>query len=339
MSKILGRGITQRLSKVALVTGVVAILALASPVFAADPEPPDNLQIESVQVCRHLLEADDFLLAFHYNIHYDTGQPDDPANKVFTFRLLDSTEEQSLLGAAVPYAYHNAGYDMGCSSFYFPAATAPDWSGGYTVRISGNPEYWSTPPVANYTLVLSDYCQLETRQENQTVMGNYLISLAEKLENNWPADLVIQGDLGKVFNITGESYFMGSIPGLQYMCPQIFAVQVKVPEYVPTDWTEEQGLEYKSRFEGTWVGDALVGTGEALQIQWNVITGIGLIGLCIALSFVSYKYYATVKPAMLSSVLILIGGTMLGWMAHVFLGITSVIAALFTGYLWFFRHG
>jgi len=335
----MGRGIQKlKILILAMVLGLVLAITLTLPIYAADPDPPDNMQVESVTVCRHLLEEDDFLLAFHYNIHYDTGQPDAPANKVFTFRLFDSDGETQL-GAIIPYPYYNAGYDQGVASFYFPAASAPDWEESYKVQISGNPEYFADPPVATYTLVLSDYCQFETQEENQTFLGNYLIDVALDLEINWDTYLIVASDMGMVLNETGENYFIGAITGLQYLAPQIFAVQIKNPEYEKTEWTEEKSEEYVTRFEDNWVGKSLKTFGEALHIQWNVLTGLGLTAIIIGLSVISFMSYATVKPAMVSAVLVLVGGTVLGWMSAAIMGVTSVIFALYLGYVWFFRHG
>lgn len=304
----------------------------------SDPPAPANMQVESAQVCRHLLEADDFLLVFHYNIHYSNGQPEDPANKVFTFRLLD-TDGETHLGAIIPYVYYNAGYDQGCSAFYFPAADAPAWGLSYKVVIAGNPAYFANPPTASYTLVTSDYSQVETSEENQTILGNYVVDVAELLENNWATTLLTMSDMGTILNTSGEAYFRGAITGLQYMAPQIFAVQVTPPEYEETEWTKEKGEEYKGRFEDTWVGEGLAIAGDAFHVQWNVLTGLGMMAVILGLAIISYKSYATVKPAMVSAILVLLGGTVLGWVSAAIMGITTVLFGLFLGYVWFFRHG
>jgi hypothetical protein len=306
--------------------------------YQSDPPAPTNMQFESVKVCRHLVEDDDFLLAFHYNIHYDSGQPDTPANKLFMFRMLD-TGGTDYLGSIVPYAYNNSGYDQGCSAFYFPAADAPTWEEPYIIRISGNPEYFRDPPMANYTLVTSDYSQMETSEENQVLLGNYILDVARDLENNWDTTLLYEGDMGTVLNSTGEAYFRGSISGLQLMAPQIFSTQVTTPEYEETEWTEEQGQAYESRFEDTWVGRGLENLGDMLHMKWNVITGIMVLAAIVALAIFCQWRYATTKPALIGGILVMLGGTVMGWVAPAIMAIVTIFFALFLGYLWFFRHG
>jgi hypothetical protein len=307
-------------------------------VLADDPPAPTNLQLESVKVCRHVIEEDDFILAFHYNIHYDADQPDEPANKLFTFRLLD-TNGIDYLGAVVPYAYNNSGYDQGVAAFYFPAATAPDWEQAYVLRVAGNPEYFSSPPLTSYTLTLSDYSQMDTQKENQTVLGNFILDVARDLEINWSTTLLYAGDLGTVLYSTGETYFRGAIPGLQVMAPQIFPVQTTSPEYEETAYTETQGKSWEERFAGTWVVQALEGMGNLLHMKWNVITGILVLGAIIAFAVWSQKQYETIKPALVSGSVIMIGGTELGWVASAIMAIVTIFFALFLGYVWIFRHG
>lgn len=325
-----------------LIMGLVAALLLIGllpqPAWA-DPPAPTNLQIESARVCRHVIEQDDFVLVFHYNIYYATGQPDDPANKLFTFRLLD-TDGATHLGAIVPYAYHNSGYDQGCASFYFPAAEAPTWELGYVLRISGNPEYFGSPPLTSYTLVNSDYSQMETQEENQTVLGNYLLDVARQLEINWDIVLLYSGDLGTMLNATGETYFRGAIPGLQMMAPQIFPVQTITPEYEETDWTETQAEAYKERFANTWIGKALQSLGDLFRVEWNVITGIFLMGVMVAMAGWCQLKYGNIKPVPTSGTCLMLGGTIMGWWSPAIMAIiTIMIGGLFLGYVWMFRHG
>jgi len=328
-----------RIITLALIMGLLLVGLCPQPALADDPPAPANLQIESAKACRHLIEEDDFFLVFHYNIHYaEEDQPDDPANKLFTFRLLD-TNGVDHLGAIVPYAYYNSGYDQGVAAFYFSAATAPDWEQAYVVRISGNPEYFSSPPLTSHTLTASEYSQMGTQKENQTVLGNYILDVAKDLENNWSATLLFAGDLGLVLNSTGEAYFKGAIPGLQAMAPQIFPIQSSAPQYEETEWTGAQGEAYETRFEDTWVGEALASVGDLFRVKWNVITGLVVFVTMIGFTVVSQFMNGTVKPASISDVCVLLGGVVLGWMAPAIMGIIVILFALFLGYIWFFRHG
>jgi hypothetical protein len=329
----------RQIKRIGLILALIAgSLLMAVPAYATDPPTPDNLQFESAMVFRHLIEDDDALFVFHFNIHYDSEQPDEPANHLFTFRLLE-TDGESQLGAVIPYAYYNAGYDQGCAAFYFPAAEAPTWGSAYILRISGNPEYFSTPPLCSHTLVASEYSQVDTQEENQTLLGNYILDAAADLEINWDTTLLYVTDLGMVLNSTGEGYFRGAIPGLAAMAPQIFPVQLLSPEYEDPGWTEEQGEAYAARFEDTWVGESLSRVGEDLHMGWNVITGILVFGVILALGiFCQYKY-GTIKPIMIGGIAVMLGGTVMGWIAPAIMAIVTIFFALWLGYIWMFRHG
>lgn len=328
--------------KIKVIITLILMLLLSGlsgiPALAADPPNPDNMQVESAKVFRHLVETDDFLLVFHYNIHYDTGQPDTPANKLFIFRLLD-TNGVDYLASIVPYAFYNAGYDQGCSAFYFSSTEAPTWEGAYILRISGNPEYFADPPITNYSLVTSDYSQMLTKEENQVVLGISIIDIATNLETNWNTPLLTEGQLGTVLNSAGEAYFRGTITGLQLMAPQIFSVQLTNPVYEETEWAEEQATTYMDRFKDTWVGETLTSFGDQLHMDWRIITGIGTVMIIIALAVFSQLRYATTKPALLGGACVLVGGTVLGFISVAVMSITTLASAIFIGYNLFFRHG
>ena len=327
----------------ALIIGLLLVGLYPLPALAADPPAPANLQIESAKAFRNVVEDGDFVFVFHHNIHYaEEDQPDDPANKLFTFRLLD-TNGVDHLASIVPYVYYNSGYDQGCAAFYFTADEVEEkemaWESTYIVRISGNPEYFSSPPLTNRTLVTSDYSQVETQEENQTLLGNYILDIARALEVNWDTQLLYPATLGTVLYSTGETYFRGAIPGIQAMAPQIFATQSTSPEYPDTEWEEAQGKAYGVRFDSTWVGEVLEDFGELFHIKWNFLTGLIILGEIIGIGVWCQVKYGNVKPLSISSDILIIGGTILGWIAPAILAITTVFLALFTGYVLIFRHG
>ena len=329
--------------RLGVITLALAVALLATGLFPspawADLAAPTDLQIKSVKVFHSVIEDDDFVLVFHYNIHYDASQPEEPANAVFTFRLLD-TDGATYLGAIVPYAYYNSGYDQGCAAFYFSQADAPDWEVAYVVRISGNPEYFASPPVASRTLVTSNYCQLETQEENQALLGNYVLDIARDLEVNWETKLTYTSDVGEVLNITGESYFRGAIAGLRSMAPQIFLIQTSSPDYEETAWTSAQGEEYKARFEDTSIGHTLQDIGDFFHVPWNVITGMMIVAGMFAVAVFCQWRYGNIKPTPVAGNCFMLGGTVMGWWSPAIMAIISLfIGGLFLGYVWIFRHG
>lgn len=319
----------------------VAILPMLFPlnvVSAADPVTPDTFQIVSVEAMHNLIEDDDFLLAFTYNIQYDAGQPTTPASDLFHFRLMD-TDGTTQLGAVAPYPYYNSGYDMGVSAFYFSAAAAPTWEEAYKLRIEGNPKYWSSSPAVSYTLVTSDYSQLDGQDENRTLLGNYLVDTLRDLEINWDTKMVAESDLGTILSSTGETYLRGTINGIQTMCPQIFAVQTSTPDFEETAWTGAQGESYKTRYDGTWIGNSLQKMEDELHVPWNVLTGIGILGLILGLFVLSYAKFSTTTPALISGAAVFLMGAVMGFIAPAIMALTGLTAGGFLVYIFFFRHG
>jgi hypothetical protein len=323
------------------VVGLLAAALLPSPAVADDPPSPTNLQFESVGVFRHLIEEGDFLLVFHYNIYYESDQPDIPANKLFTFRLLD-TNGIDYLGAIVPYAYHNSGYDQGCGSFYFSADDAPDWEMAYVMRISGNPEYFSSPPLVSRTLAYSNYSQLDTQEENQALLGEYVIEIAQELEINWvdEEDLTFADETGIMLSATGAAYFKGAITGLQAMAPQIFSTRTVSPEYPETEWEEAKRTEYEERFLDSWPGRAIGSVADLLGVKYNVVTGVGIFIAIIVVAALCQWRFGNAKPAPIVGICFTLAGTVSGWWSPAIMAIMAIfIGGLFLGYVWLFRHG
>ncbi len=320
----------------AALLAVVLLLSIPSYAYA------DTHQVLSAKAFRNLLEEDDFCVIFHYKITHDIA-PAYPANRYYHFRLM-SPDGLTQLGATAPYPYFDNGYGEGAAAFYFSAAefTALGlvWEDSYIVRIEGNPELHPAPPVVTYALGISDYSQLLTQAENRTLLGNYVLDIADSLEIDWAVALVYSSELGHILNSTGESYFRGTIPGIQYMAPQIFSVQINVPAPTPRAWGTGQADAYKARFSGTWVGDALDGaSGLFGGVDWSVVTGMGLLLFVLALFGLSQWKFQTTLPGFAGGVIIMLGGFVMGFVSPGILGVTVLLCAMYIGYVLVFRSG
>ena len=225
---------------IVLLVLVMAFSFLPSNVYAAP-------SIISAYVCHNLIEEDDFLVLVYYNLS-DDPLPEVPADEYYHFRLMD-TDGITQIGASTPYPYYSAGYGDGVAAFYFSADDAPIWEQCYTVRIEGNPEYFETPSVTTYVLTLADYSQLDTREENQTLLGQKVIDIAHDIEVSWSISMVTVTDLGTVLSSTGEAYFRGAVPGIQYLAPSIFSIQTTNPDFDERDWGTDQADDYANRYE------------------------------------------------------------------------------------------
>lgn len=272
---------------------------VASPALAVDPAIPTTLAIISVKAARNLVETGDFFLACHVNIHYDSSQPTTPANELFLFRLM-STDGTTELGATVPYAYNNSGYDQAVAAFYFPAATAPTWGSAYIVRIDGNPAFWASPPYVTRTLGVGDYSSVTSQAANQSFIGSYLLAVAQLLEVDWAIKLVTTGDTGIVLNSTGETYFTGDIPGIKALCPGIFSDAIVVPTTTGTPAGTSLVESWQHQWDGTWVADALSSLGGFMGgIPWQMATGIFCLVVAVFMVGLTQVKFGNTDPGFL----------------------------------------
>ncbi|AAW39819.1 hypothetical protein [Dehalococcoides mccartyi] len=319
---------------------LAVVLVLGSPaaqVMAADPTTPTTFSIDDVQVVHNIVEAGDSLYAFKYTIAYDSGQPTTPANKLFHFRLMD-TDGVTQLGAVEPYAYADSGYGMGYSAFYFTADNSPVWEAALIVKMVGSPQYWGSPPEVNYTLTGSDYSQLDTKSENQVLMGNWVIEVCRTLEINWAVKLLTETNQGTILNDTGAAYGKGTIPGLQTMCPKIFSVQNQTIDTSDRDWNPIKIDEWKLQWDGTVVGAFLAGLAELFSMDWQIVTSFG-VGVLVILLFVwGQSKWSDNQAAMIAGIHVLNGSTLMGFLHPAILAILTLLNALYLGYLLMGKH-
>ena len=304
--------------------------------MAADPDLPDELEIKSVFVAQSLLQQDDYLMVFHYNVSYPVP-PAIQVSSLFHFRLM-GTDGTTVLGASNPYAYNSGGYYEGAGSIYFNASNAPDWDAPVVLQIRGNPEYWTDPPVIAYTLAASDYSNESTPQGNRDVMGGYVISIAESIELDWNVIMLTETEIGTVLSSTGETYFRSVIPGLQVLLPDILAVTTADPDYTPSDYGTDQADKYAARWNGTWMEDVMDGIRD-FGFSPTLVMGAATL-LLIGLMFtISHTLWGTTDPALNAGVVIFFTSYLLGFVSPAVMAIITLFAGIYLVYIWMFRHG
>ncbi len=310
------------------VTAGLLLAASAAPVFAVDPALPTIFTIDDVQVVKNVAATGDVLVAFKYTIHYDSGQPTTPANKLFHFRLF-AAGGTTQLGAVEPYAYNNSGYDMGYSAFYFEPADAPTWESALVLKMAGNPQYWAAPPGVNYTLTTTDYSQLSSKTENQELLGNWIIVVCQSLEIDWSVKLLTETAQSTILNDTGAAYGKGTIPGLSNLAPQIFAVQKGLIDTTRRAWTTNEADAWGNQWNGTIVGDMLTGLQNLFSLSnWLVLTTLLVLVICIGFFIWGFVWIQDNSAAMLASSHVLAGSTAMG-LFHP--GALAVIVLLYGG--------
>lgn len=261
----------------------------------ADPASPDALQILDVEAYRHLIEDDDFLVIFTFNIEYAMA-PDDPASDLFIFRM---TSGSTTLGDALPYTYGYNGYQYGISGMYFSAADAPSWGSLYDIKIDGNPAEWASPPSVTQTMESTDYSTSSSQSASQNELEVWLIDAFQDLEQNWsvPGELVTITNIGTILTAEGQHYILGAIPGMMLMAPNIFAVKYYDIEYPDTIWTGQRQTDTDARFADTPLEKFQESLSNAMGgIDPVFITSVITVICVLVLMALSYRRWGSTEP-------------------------------------------
>lgn len=273
-----------------LLLALLAIGLLATPVYADTADPDDTPTIVSINAYRNLIETGDMLIVIYANIPY-SSTPSTPVTDTFIWRLID-TDGTTELGSTIGSNYNDDGYGYNVYSLYFSASTFTSlgiiWETVYTIRLSGNPAVFDTPPTYNFTLNADDYSTQTAQAAVQTELAARVILTAEDLETKWgltAAELLLtQSESGTVLSTFGEAFFRGAIFGLQAMAPTAFSVVIRVLDIVDRAWTDGYSDNLTNQWTGTWVetaqnaGQTLFGTSyDLLSIIMLLAMAGGLV--------------------------------------------------------------
>jgi len=321
----------------AIILALVVALIVPSPVVLATTAPPDSTPtIEDIYIYRHLLQNNDFLVVAKYNIPYG-ATPNASVAQAFLFRLIDTDNTTPLL-ANEAYSFKSSGYGYGLISFYTDNASAPTWGQNYYIQIAGKPSEFADPSIVTWNTIVptSAYSTLVGSESNQSDLALKIVSIAEDLESAWTATLLESGDSGIVLSDVGAIYFKQSILGIQRMAPDLFLVQIDDPTYEAQDWTNAQATTYRTRFSGTWVGDAIQGVGDLFGMEFHYIASIPLI-LAMIFCIVMGGQQGNVLSGLMDTVAIAIFGGLMGWTPMLMVAIGTIGIAAYMGYQWFLK--
>lgn len=321
----------------ALLAILCLILSLLFPLKVYAINNPDSVEFINTYCFRNLYESGDFLIVSHYNIAY-ASTPTTSVDNAFVFRLMD-TDGSTMLGSNTAYPFADNGYGQGVVSIYFPAASAPTWGSAYILMLSESPVYFASPVDWTYTLTSADYTSETTQAGNQAALATKVLDIAMDLEIAWDATLLDLTDAGVCLSSTGESYFRYSIPGLQVMAPTLFYYYVQSPDFTEETWGTNQSTNYTTRFDDSWVGQAIDDAASLFQINTSMIGGIFILGACIAFIVVSAKTFQTTLPGFIAGIAITLAGGIMGWIAPAMLGVIALFAALYLGYFLLYNRG
>ncbi len=324
------------IKRILLTVLVLYLTILPMPAMAATSPPDSTPSMEDINVYRHLMETDDFLLIAKYNLPYATA-PNASATQAYLFRLLDTDNVTSLLSNEA-YAYSNNGYGYGVIAFYASAADAPTWGLNYNIQIIGKPtEFASASNVTwNYPVISGAYSRSSTQAGNQEALGDDILGIAQDLEDAWTAILLENSDVGLVLSSTGRLYFKNSIPGLQVMAPGIFPIQINDPDYTAENWTNAQATTYRTRLSGTWVGDVYENVATLFGMEFHFLASIPLV-IASVLCMIVAGQQNNILSGLMCVVAIGIYGVLQGFTPFLILSVATIGIAAFVGYQWFLK--
>lgn len=274
----------------ALLLALLAILMIATPVYADTPDPDSNPTIDTINIYRNLRETGDILVVIYANIPY-ADTPDLPVTQTFIWRLIDEDGETEF-GSTVGYAHNDDGYGYNVYSLYFTSTEVTTlgivWGTSYTIRLLGNLAAFDTPPTYNFTIDLIDYSTLTETADVKTELAARILNIAADLDNKWGLtsaySLLTQNETATVLSIYGEAFFRGAIHGLQAFAPAVFSVVIREIDVEGREWDPEYSENVTGQWAGTWVettqeaGKALFGTDyDLLSIILLLIMSGGLL--------------------------------------------------------------
>ena len=247
--------------------------------------PDSTPTIEQFNVYRNLLEPGDRLLLIYANIPYATP-PSVPIWQTYMWTLIKN-DNVTEIGTVIPYAYNNKGYGYNLASMYFPAAASGNftWGDNHVVRLRGNPSAFTSAPLYDFLLDSGDYSTLTDPDGVAAELAARILAIAANLDSRWglssPYSLLNQTESGTVLSIYGEAYFRAVIPGLQGICPSVFAYVINDLELTPRTWTNAYETLLLAQWQGTWVDTAKNAAGALFGTSFNLFWIIIALAACV----------------------------------------------------------
>lgn len=311
------------------------------PIVAlAITSPTSTPTITNIKANRNLLELGDSLIYGDYDIPYPSASlPDESATDTFIFRLLDGGDE---IGEIVPYALIDKGYNNGVFSFYFSASDNLDWGQAYTIRISENPSYFTTPASFDYVMPSSAWSILTDQEANQLELAINILNAANRLHTAYSAYSFTEFQpSGTVLSEPiGTTYFRGAIYGIQAMAPSLFLVQILQNPSTSANYTTAQFDLYRQRFSTTWVGASENATANQFGITPTMVLGMLFIfPLCIGSIILSSMKFHQAEPGFVTCAILLILGALMGWIPAAVFASTYQALGIYIAYVWFYARG
>jgi len=312
---------------------LIPLILVATPAYADTPDPDSTPTLVKADWYRNLLEPDDRLLIWEANIPYAIP-PTTLVTETFYWELID-TDNVTVLGTTTGYAYHDNGYGYNVYSMYFSEADALAWNQVYTLRLSGNPAVFDTPPQYNYPVPVNTFTLLTTSDENKGALAITIIDIAADLDNQWGLTgtdrLILETESGTVLSWWGESVFRGAVYGCQALAPAAFRFIIDDLEAADRVWDTEYSANLTTIYDGTWIEPAKIAGGTLFGVGYDLTSIIITIGLCIGLMYLNLKLTNDQWNAWMDVAIVLVVAPRIDLFPLTFTALVCALAAMYTG--------
>jgi len=332
-----------KLLRLGLLLALLAVLLFsATPVYADTPDPDSPPTLVKTDVYQNSIETGDMLFLIYANIPYATT-PNTSVTETFIWRLMD-TDNVTELGSTVGCNFNDDGYGYNVYSMYFNADNVTGlgivWGTHYTLRLSGNPAVFDTPPVYNFVINASDYSPAVTKADVQAALAARIMYLANDLDNKWGLSpsysLVTQNETATVLSIYGEAFFRCAINGVQSMAPAIFSVVIRTIDIDPRDWDPEYAENVTAQYSGTWAETAKEAGAALFGTTYDLLSVIMLLAMSAGLLIGNIMITGDHWNGLVDVAILGVIGARLGMYDMAFLILVAAICWIYIGLkIWF----
>ena len=220
-----------------------------TPILASVPQPT-TLEIQEIVAYENAqIDGDQLYLVLYY-IDFET-LPDEGADSMFIFRLLDEDDDE--IDWATPFPFHNKGYGMGVVAFYLDPDDAPTWESSLAIELIGSPFGIDWEGDLPSTTLDNIAWNTGTTAEIQDSITSKVLEMAAKLGDNWDVEMVTTAQGVTTLSSTGASYFSGIIPYFPQVAPKSVGQYTFAPDWPvdPKPADDSYSTELENTIHGT----------------------------------------------------------------------------------------
>lgn len=269
----------------------IALLAPYTPAYAIST-PDSTPTVVKINIWRNVLETGDTAIFVYENTPYATTPTDYNYSDAFVWRLID-TDGTTELAQATGYNYNERGYGYNVISFYFDAASAPAWEGLYTIRLSGTPAAFTSPPQYSFSVVTADYSSLTATADVKLDIAARILEIAADLDNQWGLSttysLLSETEASTTLSIYGQAFFRGAIYGVQAMAPSVFSINITDISTTDRTWASTYVTALSNQYTGTYIGEAFDSGKGFFDVDYNLMGTLILLVIMAGIVFLHWR--------------------------------------------------